>query len=90
MNKGKETSTGFCKRCLIYEEAEQYKEYNITSYVQQIPFDVRAEEAQYKHRLGICRDCNKQFQGMCRLCGCFIEVRAAVRIRICPDTPARW
>ena len=44
----------------------------------------------YEKRLTICRDCPNILEGMCRLCGCFVELRAALKVRKCPDVVRRW
>ncbi|MGZ5996121.1 MAG: DUF6171 family protein [Isosphaeraceae bacterium] len=43
-------------------------------------------------RLELCRTC-PQFdadQGRCRLCGCFMSLRARIQSSSCPATPPRW
>ena len=44
----------------------------------------------YEKRLGICSSCERLMSGMCRLCGCFVELRAVQKVRKCPDLPAKW
>ncbi|MEE1190836.1 MAG: DUF6171 family protein [Blautia sp.] len=47
-------------------------------------------DEQYEQRLLMCRQCEHLLSGMCRKCGCYVEMRAAMKIRHCPDVPARW
>ena len=35
-------------------------------------------------------DEERLMSGMCRLCGCFVELRAVQKVRKCPDLPAKW
>ncbi len=53
--------------------------------VEGIDTDIKTETLVYEKRLVICKDCNKLLNGMCRLCGCFVEVRAAVQTQACPN-----
>lgn len=38
----------------------------------------------YQRRLSICKECEKLLSGMCRMCGCYVEMRAAIALRDCP------
>lgn len=75
----------FCKKCLTRDLADQ-KEYFRTmyEYIENLDPDIRAEETLYEERLAACRECDMLFQGMCRRCGCYVELRAAVRTNGCP------
>ena len=50
----------------------------------------KAEEKDYKERLGICMDCDNLINGMCKLCGCYVEMRAAVKKNYCPNIERKW
>lgn len=85
------TDIPFCRRCLLQEFAEGKKLYElIRDYIAAIPEEQRAEAAVYEERLNRCRGCDWLANGMCRLCGCYVEVRAAKARQRCPDTEARW
>ncbi len=45
----------------------------------------RSDEALCKARLDICRECPKLNAGTCAACGCFVEIRAALKRSTCPD-----
>ena len=80
-----------CRRCLLREYAEGKKLYElIREYIEAIPEDARAEESAYQARLARCRACDWLANGMCRQCGCYVEVRAAKRGQRCPVVPPRW
>ena len=51
---------------------------------------LKAEDAVYESRLEICKKCGNLQNGMCKLCGCFVEVRAARKDQRCPDITAKW
>lgn len=40
----------------------------------------------YKERLDICRGCDEYFKptGSCKLCGCFMRIKASIGIMECP------
>ena len=47
-------------------------------------------EEEYRRRLDCCRRCEQLSQGLCRLCGCFVEARAAGKNAFCPHVPGCW
>lgn len=75
-----------CKRCLLREMADE-EEYlrSLRDYVENMDPDIRAADSLYEKRLAACRDCDMLMQGMCRKCGCYVELRAAVAKNICPQ-----
>ncbi len=40
----------------------------------------------YKERLNICRGCDEYFKptGNCKLCGCFMRIKASISVMECP------
>lgn len=82
----------FCKKCLLRDlpEAEYFK--TMYEYIANLDPDIKAEPDVYEERLALCRDCEELLSGMCRLCGCYVEMRAAVRKNYCPGVGAgkRW
>lgn len=72
-----------CKRCLLWELSEHAFD-QIYEYIQSIPGDQRAGEPEYQSRLAVCGTCDALLNGMCRECGCFVEVRAAKKRMSCP------
>ena len=53
-------------------------------YIDTLPEESRASDEEYSRRIGICDGCDKLEEGLCRACGCFVELRAAVKYRNCP------
>lgn len=80
----------YCKKCLLreMEEGEYFK--NLYDYIQRLPADDKVSEELYEERLDICKDCDNLQHGMCRICGCYVELRAAMKVRSCPGLPSRW
>ena len=62
----------------------------IAEYVASLDESIRASDADYRARLDICQACTELLNGTCRLCGCYVETRAAKKGMGCPMVPARW
>lgn len=84
------TGQRYCRKCLIRDtdQAEYFN--NMYDYIRRMPEETKASPQEYERRLAVCRSCSRLQSGMCRICGCFVEMRAAVKVQICPDTPDRW
>ena len=77
-------------RCLLREAGEAEMAASIAEYVAGLDEAVRAEETVYRARLTICEGCKQLLNGTCRLCGCYVETRAAKKGMYCPMVPPRW
>lgn len=78
-----------CRRCLTREMADSEEIYHsLMAYIENLDVDIRTPGEAYEARLDVCRRCDMLLQGMCRKCGCYVELRAAVRGNVCPDE--RW
>ncbi|MBE5874631.1 MAG: hypothetical protein E7287_09550 [Lachnospiraceae bacterium] len=74
-----------CKRCLTRELADQAKEFqNIRDYIDNLDVDIKSPDELYEERLSVCKECDMLLAGMCRKCGCYVELRAAVTKNYCP------
>ncbi len=79
-----------CRKCLLEQTSlEEYAE-SLKTYIENLNEEDRVDQALYEERLKQCASCPNLFSGMCRLCGCFVELRAALKVRKCPDLPRRW
>ena len=78
-------------RCLLddFPEGKELAEL-IADYVASLPEELRAAPEEISRRLNVCRDCAELFDGTCRLCGCYVEARAAKAGMGCPAVPPRW
>lgn len=77
----------FCRRCLIRDLAVQDRENYFQAmydYIENLDIDIKVAEDVYEKRLSVCRECDMLYQGMCRKCGCYVEMRAAVKKNGCP------
>ncbi|WP_315067617.1 DUF6171 family protein [uncultured Clostridium sp.] len=79
-----------CRRCLLDEifEVNEYK--NMQEYIRNIDKYIKTEDDEYKRRLNLCKECDNLINGMCKICGCFVEMRAAVKKNYCPDIRNKW
>lgn len=80
-----DTFTRICKKCLLREmsEADTYK--TMYEYIANLSPDDKTPEHEYETRLSQCKTCDHLLSGMCRICGCYVEMRAAITHRHCPD-----
>ncbi|MFR8563084.1 MAG: DUF6171 family protein [Blautia sp.] len=79
-----------CRKCLLRDMEEGTAFQNMYTYIANLDEDDKVSDMEYERRLLICRQCEHLLSGMCRKCGCFVEMRAAMKIRHCPDIPNRW
>lgn len=80
-----EDKNRICARCLIYEMAEKAGNYvDLKSYIERIDEKEKATEEDCEKRLMVCKDCDMLLGSMCRHCGCYVELRAAVEHNSCP------
>ncbi|MCM1578577.1 MAG: DUF6171 family protein [Ruminococcus sp.] len=77
-------SIPFCRKCLLadIDPAGIYRE--IQEMTAAIPRENRTEESEYRRRLDLCGSCDKLGEGICGVCGCFVELRAAKKNMQCP------
>lgn len=79
----KESRQKRCLKCLLYEmDKEAYMD-NLYDYIQRIDEDIKTDQALYEERLSVCKACDYLETGMCRACGCFVELRAVIKNNKC-------
>lgn len=79
-----------CKHCLLAEIDKDGLYKKVEDLIAAIPDDERASEQAYATRLDLCRRCPSLENGLCRECGCFVELRAAVKANRCPSVYRYW
>ncbi len=72
-----------CKKCLLRDLAIQDQK-NIKRYLDAIKASDRVSEEVYEARLAVCQACDRLNEATCQACGCYVELRAAVRHGRCP------
>ena len=81
----------FCRRCLLEDMPDEAALIqNIRELIELLPAEKRAAEDVRLERLALCRQCDRLQNGMCVLCGCYVELRAAKAHMKCPDVPGKW
>ena len=68
-----------CRKCLLEDMDEN-----------DFLRDMRSHIAAYPQRLAFCKDCEKLVDGMCVLCGCYVELRALKIGMRCADINKKW
>lgn len=84
-----QTGKRFCKKCLTRDmigKDEYFK--NLQEYIANLEPDVKAGDGLYESRLAVCLECDMLMEGMCRVCGCYVELRGAVAANKCPG--GKW
>ncbi len=73
-----------CRKCLTRDmDKDAYFE-NLHTYIANIDDEIKVEKPLYEERLSLCKECDLLADGMCRACGCYVELRAAIRKNGCP------
>lgn len=73
-----------CRKCLTAEMDEAAYFENLRTYIANLDKDVKVSRIVYEERLALCKSCDLLADGMCRACGCFVELRAVMWKNACP------
>lgn len=84
------TENRFCRKCLLDKVFSEQEYRSMQQYIDGIDKEIKTDEDEYKKRLDICKECDSLINGTCRECGCFVEMRAAVKNNYCPSVEKRW
>ena len=79
-----------CRKCLLRDMPEEAYFQNMYAYIAGLPEEDKVSGDEYERRLSECQKCDQLLNGMCRVCGCFVEMRAAIAVRHCPGAGKRW
>ena len=77
--------SGICKKCLLLEAGERAALKSVKDYLELLSHEEKVSESIYNDRLEKCRNCDFLISGMCRKCGCYVEIRAALKNKECPN-----
>ena len=76
-----------CRRCLLQDlpgkEADYYQ--SVLTYRKTLCAKLKVTEDVYQSRLAACLECDNLVNGMCRQCGCYVQIRAATKKMDCPN-----
>lgn len=74
-----------CKRCLTRDMMDRAAYFqNMYDYIDNLDEEVKVNQPLYEKRLMVCKDCDLLTDGMCKACGCYVELRAAMKKNACP------
>lgn len=73
-----------CRKCLTSEMDEAAYFENLHTYIANLDEDIKVSRSVYEDRLALCKNCDLLADGMCRACGCFVELRAVIWKNSCP------
>ena len=90
MDREEPSSYTFCKRCLVKDMPDDAYFKNLYEYIDSIDKDIKVSDEEYERRLEICKLCDDLLNGLCRKCGCFVELRAAMKTKNCPSPQRKW
>ena len=80
-----------CRRCLLQDMADENDYYqSVLRYRATMPKKLRTPDEEYAARLAACRQCDALENATCRICGCYVEMRAARRDQHCPRVQGPW
>lgn len=85
-----EQNQRICKKCLLKEMQESEYFHHLNDYISRLDADIKTDESKYQNRLEKCKACDSLMNGMCRICGCFVEMRAVIDKNGCPHTTPKW
>lgn len=74
-----------CKRCLLLEAGEQASYKTVFDYINNLDDELKVSSQEYAHRLSLCKKCEFLIAGMCRKCGCYVEIMAVLKDKSCPN-----
>ena len=83
-------SRPLCRKCLLEDMDEDDFIRSMKERIAEYPEDKRVSGEEYRRRLEICRSCPRLENGMCGLCGCYVELRAVKNNTFCPATGDKW
>lgn len=70
------------------EQTEYFR--TLHEYIAHLDADLKVDDEVYEERLALCKQCEKLYQGMCRICGCYVELRAVMKKNGCPLVKPMW
>lgn len=74
-----------CKKCLLLEAGENKSFETVRDYISNLSDALKVSSETYRSRLDCCKNCDCLISGMCLKCGCYVEVRAVLKDKSCPD-----
>ena len=79
-----------CIKGLLKDMSEKEFFHNMYRYISNLSEDDKVSNSEYERRLKKCGECTNLLNGICRICGCFVEMRAAIAVKHCPNSVPKW
>ncbi|MBQ7741242.1 MAG: hypothetical protein IJT65_08435 [Eubacterium sp.] len=80
-----------CKRCLLAEAGNKVELWDIEQFVLTLDKELLVSEEEYQKRITLCKECDELISGLCGRCGCYVELRARLKEKDCPNYDnRRW
>lgn len=79
-----EKTRRICRKCLTKDMDQAAYFENLHNYIENLDEDLKVSPLVYTDRLTVCKECDLLADGMCRACGCFVELRAIMWKNACP------
>ena len=73
-----------CLKCLLQEIDEEEYISKLKRVILMMKASERASDEETNRRLLICKQCDYLERGTCLACGCYVELRSAMRHGKCP------
>lgn len=67
----------------MLDKQEYFK--NLQEYIDNLDPETKVSDEIYEQRLKVCTECDLLLEGMCRSCGCYVELRAVLIKNYCPN-----
>ena len=80
----------YCRKCLLRDMKESEDFENLHAYIRCMDEDLKVPDNVYEERLQSCGACDNLLSGMCRICGCYVELRAVMKKNACPAVRPAW
>lgn len=79
-----DSQVNICRRCLLRDMGDSEYYQGVVKYRETLPPEYGVSDEIYQERLDLCLGCDELENGVCRQCGCFVEIRASMNAKSCP------
>ena len=79
----------YCRKCETPRTGEEFFA-QLSRIRKNLDEELKVTDAVYEQRLDQCMACESLLEGMCRICGCYVELRASLKKNACPAVHPKW
>lgn len=80
----------YCRKCLAPETSEKEFFDRLEEIIEGFDEEEKVPKEVYQQRMDACASCERLLAGMCRICGCYVMLRASLRRNACPAVTPKW